>query len=150
MFSMKPINETCSDSNIEVQYLPDLINNRKMLFMLWSSGSWWHVVWYKSTNVLETLGCVFVPKTGHQTTHCHNPQDHNLNLHHTRSPIKSALVHTHTILCTLRIACGLTCYEKVSKSGIRANLHHCLSKSLRLVVLKNKFCQLCQYPTQFL
>ena len=90
---MMPVNETCADSNIKVRYLPDLTNDIKMLFMLWSSGLWWHVVWYEGTNVWEkyatsilTVGCAFVPKTGHQTTHCHNPKDHDLNLHHTGNP----------------------------------------------------------------
>lgn len=39
---------------------------------------------------------------------------------------------------------------KVSTSGVRANLHHCLSLLLLLVVPRNKFCQVCQSPTQFL
>jgi hypothetical protein len=34
MFSLMPVNETCADSNLEVEYLPDLITDRKIIFML--------------------------------------------------------------------------------------------------------------------
>jgi len=91
MFFIMPVNETCADSNLKVEYLPDLICDRKMIFMMRSCGSWWHVFWYEGTNVSEkyaasnlTFGCVCT-KT-RPSDYSHNPQDHNLNLHHTGKP----------------------------------------------------------------
>lgn len=34
MFFSMPVNETCADSNLKLEYLPDLISDRKMICML--------------------------------------------------------------------------------------------------------------------
>lgn len=66
------------------------------------------------------------------------------------SPIKSMLVHTHTQFSVTFESHIVWIFKKVSTSGVHANLHRCLTKNLRLVVLRNKFCQICQSPTQFI
>jgi hypothetical protein len=88
MFSLMPVNETCANSNLEVKYLPDLISDRKIIFMLRSFESWWHVVWYEGTNVSEkyaasNLTFGFVCTKNRPSDYSHNPQGNNLNLHHT-------------------------------------------------------------------
>jgi len=51
---------------IEDQINEWIINDRKIICMLRSCGSWWHVVWYEGTNVSEkyaasnfTFGCLY-------------------------------------------------------------------------------------------
>lgn len=54
-------------------------------FMLWCSGLWLHVIWYAGCNLTEIedwgnmfLWIILTP----QATCCHNPEGHNMKLHH--------------------------------------------------------------------
>ena len=122
--------------------------------MLRSCGSWWYVVWYEGTNVSEkyaacnfTFGCLYhKPVIRLHTVTTHWDTILIFTTLETLSPVKSTFVHTHTILCHLKIA--VWNFTKVSTS-VRANGHQSIKK-FTSDGTEEHILQVCHSPTQFL